>query len=93
MLEVSINGKGRASPPRVVLMRYCHPLAITIAEFPFHPAVEQGGRETATRGGNAADRRPSRSGFTGHDADISGIVLICKIVLVRGVTRDPRSRP
>src|SRR6185312_9150074 len=67
--------------------------AISIAEFPFHPAVEQGGRETVRRGDNAADRRPSRSGRTGHDADISGVILICKIAHVRGMTRDPRSRP
>ena len=33
--------------------------AISIAEFPFHPAVEQGGRETVRRGDNAADRRPA----------------------------------
>src|SRR6185312_9481458 len=48
-----------------------HLLAITIAEFPFHPLSEQGGRETDTRADNAADRRPSRSGSTGRDAGTS----------------------
>ena len=43
-----------------------HIPAISIAEFPFHPAADQGGRETVTRGDSAADRRPSRSGCTGH---------------------------
>src|SRR6185312_2400519 len=39
-----------------------HSLAITTQEFPFHPAAEQGGRETAACANNAADRRPERAG-------------------------------
>ena len=63
-----------------------------ITEFLFALVPDQGRRETK-QPHTPAERRPWRSGSTGHAAGTAGTLLYCSVRPACGVTRDPRSRP